>query len=267
MKRLTILCDNNTFIDHYVLGEPALSFFIETNQQKILFDFGYSDVYLKNAKTMGIDLNDVDVCVLSHRHNDHTGGMEYWKGKKVPLICHPDCIGKTVIEGLDVGCPLTIDEIQDKFDLKMTKEPIWITEDCCFLSEIPHTYDFEKRIVIGQKYENDWIEDDFVMEDSALVLKTNKGLWIITACSHAGICNIIHYAKQVANMDTIAGVIGGFHLLEQDERLFKTIETLKTFQIERLIPTHCVNLHSKIEMAKHLTIEEAGSGMMLEIEE
>ena len=265
MKKLTVLCDNNTKIDHYVYAEPALSFLIETDEKKILFDFGYSDVYVKNAEILGVDLDDVDICVLSHGHNDHTGGMVHWT-KKVSLICHPDCLHETVYEGLQIGCPLSESKIKEKFDLHLTKEPCWITENLCFLSEIPTLYDFEKRTVIGLKCCAGVWSDDLVMEDSALVLKTTEGLWILTGCSHAGICSITQYAKEVIGIDTIAGIIGGFHLLEKNEKLTKTIDVLKEMKVGRLIPMHCVNLVSKIEMAKSLEIEEAYSGMSIEFE-
>lgn len=266
MKKLTILCDNNTFIDQYLLGEPALSFLVETDEKKVLFDFGYSDVTFKNAETLGVNINQIDCAVLSHGHNDHTGGMKFWNGKRIPLICHPDCIGKTVYEQLDIGCPLSESELNEKFELRLTKQPHWITENLCFLGEIPTKFDFEKRIPIGKKLKDAW-EDDLVKEDSALALKTKQGLWVITGCSHAGICSIIEYAKEITGCDQIAGVIGGFHLLKKNEKLRKTIETLKNFKIHRLIPTHCVNLASKIEMAKCLEIEEAGAGLMIVFEE
>ena len=70
--KLTILCDNNTMIDQYYLGEPALSFYIEEGDQRLLFDTGYSDVFLRNAASLQIDLTQPMDIVLSHGHNDHT---------------------------------------------------------------------------------------------------------------------------------------------------------------------------------------------------
>lgn len=54
--KLVVLADNNTYIDQYYLAEPALSIYIENGDKKYLFDTGYSDVYLKNAAKLGIDL-------------------------------------------------------------------------------------------------------------------------------------------------------------------------------------------------------------------
>ena len=54
--KLTVLVDNNTYIDQYYLGEPGVSFYIESQNQKVLFDTGYSHIFKENAKKMGIDL-------------------------------------------------------------------------------------------------------------------------------------------------------------------------------------------------------------------
>ena len=62
--KLTILVDNNTFIDQYYFGEPAVSYYIEVDGKKILFDTGYSDIVLQNAKLMDIDLNEVESVIL-----------------------------------------------------------------------------------------------------------------------------------------------------------------------------------------------------------
>ena len=73
--KLTVLVDNNTFIDEYYFGEPGVSYYIEDGGAKILFDCGYSDVFMANAEKMGIDLGKVDTIVFSHGHNDHTRGF------------------------------------------------------------------------------------------------------------------------------------------------------------------------------------------------
>lgn len=73
--KLTVLMDNHTEIDVYHLGEPAVSYWLEADGKRFLFDTGYSDAFLKNAKAMGIDLTTADAILLSHGHNDHTGGL------------------------------------------------------------------------------------------------------------------------------------------------------------------------------------------------
>ena len=93
---LNILVDNNTFIDKYFLGEPALSYFIELNNKKFFFNTGYSDIFLTNASKMNISLANLDYIVLSHGHSDHTGGLKSLLHKynleKTKLIAYPQIL-------------------------------------------------------------------------------------------------------------------------------------------------------------------------------
>ena len=75
--KLTVLIDNNTYIDEYYIGEPALSYYIEDENERLLFDTGYSDAFIRNAQAMNIDLSAISTLILSHGHNDHTGGIKY----------------------------------------------------------------------------------------------------------------------------------------------------------------------------------------------
>ena len=54
--QLTVLVDNNTLIDRYYLGEPGVAYYLEDGDVRILFDVGYSDIFLRNAQALGIDL-------------------------------------------------------------------------------------------------------------------------------------------------------------------------------------------------------------------
>ncbi len=74
--KLHVLVDNNTLIDRYFHGEPGVSYFIEAEDKKVLFDVGYSDIFIRNAYKMGINLCQLDFVSLSHGHLDHTWGLE-----------------------------------------------------------------------------------------------------------------------------------------------------------------------------------------------
>ncbi len=79
-----------------------------------------------------------------------------------------------------------------------------------------------------------------MIDDSAIAIKSDRGLMIVAGCSHAGICNIIGYAKKVTGLDKVHAVIGGFHLKEVDEVTEKTLEYFRKEEIERIYPSHCV---------------------------
>jgi len=74
--QIIVLVDNNTIIDRYLLGEPGVSFFVRADGKSILFDAGYSDIFITNARKLGISLYDLDYTVISHGHIDHTWGLE-----------------------------------------------------------------------------------------------------------------------------------------------------------------------------------------------
>jgi 7,8-dihydropterin-6-yl-methyl-4-(beta-D-ribofuranosyl)aminobenzene 5'-phosphate synthase len=263
--KLKVLVDNNTFIDEYYLGEPAVSYYIEDEDTKILFDTGYSEAFLKNAKNMKIDLRKIDKIAISHGHNDHTGGIkalfENMESSEVQLVAHTECFEKKVCDQEFIESSMTKEELEKVCHLKLTKSPIKLSKNITFLGEIPESNDFEKRKAIGQCYQRGEMRDDMVKDDTAIVYKSEKGLFIVTGCSHSGICNIIEYAKVVCQEEKICGVIGGFHLFEVNEQLDKTIQYFKENSIALLYPCHCVSLRAKIEIGKNIPIQEVGVGL------
>ncbi len=267
--KLKVLVDNNTIIDEYYLGEPALSFYIEDEEQKILFDTGYSSIYLENAEEMGIDLSKVNKIVISHGHDDHTGGLPFFfktfDTNKIELITHPNCFEEKYSEKLYIGSPITKEIISKRLKLTLTPEPLQISKNITYLGEIPVTKEYEKRIPIGTRKDNDKIEPDYLLDDSAIVYKSPKGLFIITGCSHSGICNIIEHAKKVCNCNKVYGIIGGFHLFEDNSKLQETINYFKENKIEEIYPCHCVSLQCKIKMGNEINIKEVGVGTEIQI--
>lgn len=131
---VTILIDNDTLIDRYYVAEPALSILLEEGSKKILFDTGYSDVFLRNADRMDISLLNLDYVVLSHGHIDHTGGLGYLiqryteamievRSFQTPdLIAHPFCFYPRPLSRLpDIGSQISEDRAGLHFHLRFSE--------------------------------------------------------------------------------------------------------------------------------------------------
>nr|WP_321023022.1 MBL fold metallo-hydrolase [Clostridium neonatale] len=260
--KLKVLVDNNTYIDEYYLGEPAVSYYIEDEDVKLLLDVGYSDIFLKNASKMNIDLSELDSIIISHGHDDHTLGLKYYFNQNynddISLIAHPDAFYYKMYDDLKICSPYSKDEISEKCALILSRTPIKISKNITFLGEIPSSNTFEKRKIIGKTLINNKFVDDYVLDDSALVYKNDKGIYIITGCSHSGICNICEYAKNICNDDRIIGIIGGFHLFDLCEQAYKTIEYFKINNIKELYPCHCTSFSVKAEINKYIPVKEVG---------
>lgn len=272
--KLTVLMDNNTYIDQYFLGEPAFSVYIEDGAEKILFDTGYSDAFIRNAEEMQIDLAALTCIVLSHGHNDHTRGLTFLWDKydlqDVKLVAHPGVFSPKRYGGSDVGAPFTKEDcLSHGLQVIDGSKPVKITERLTFLGEIPRVTSFESKEPVGEC--TDTGVADFVLDDSALAYEGKDGVFIVTGCSHSGICNIVLQAlKCREKMDgihqTVSGIIGGFHLLKKNQQLTETIRFLEQHTKRRLYPCHCVSLVAKCEMMKTLPVAEVGVGLELEIE-
>lgn len=273
MLKIKVLVDNNTFIDRYFTGEPGFCLWLEEGGKKILFDTGYSGAFIQNANLMGIDLLKVDDVVLSHGHYDHTWGMTHLislrasrnaKNFKPNLTAHPYVLERKLSgrRGIDIGSMLSHEILDIYFNATYSKKPVRITDKIIWTGEIPRV--IEKDKAVGKRFVNGAFEDDYCCDDSALVYEARNGIVIMTGCSHAGICNVIDYARKITGQDKILDIIGGFHMLDMPKKaLNDAIDFMSKNPPCVMHPCHCTDLKAKIEMAKTLNIEETGVGLEL----
>ncbi|MBN1314822.1 MAG: MBL fold metallo-hydrolase [Anaerolineales bacterium] len=275
--KLTVLLDNNTLIDRYLLGEPGVSYLIEDGGTKVLLDVGYSDAFITNARKMGVNLLDVDVVVLSHSHNDHTWGLfpliqlyneavlEKLPHKKPTLVAHPALFASRKFNGQEIGSILTKSTLASFFNLQLSQAPIALTERLHFLGEIERSTPFECIKAVGTVIEDGIAKDDYVLEDTALAYQADDGLVIITGCSHSGICNIIEQAKKLFGDRPIRDIFGGLHLIKPPaEQLAGTLSYLEALEPAAVHACHCTDLRSKIALAGVVNLLEVGVGLVME---
>lgn len=241
-------------------SEHGLSFLIQEDDQKILFDTGASDLFQRNAQKMGINLTEVDQIVLSHGHWDHGNGLQYLDG--LPLLAHPGCFVKRYRKGTqnNLGLALSKQEIEARFELKTSREALKLSEHLYFLGEIPRRKNFE---ALGTKYVLEGGEEDFIMDDSGLAYISDKGLVIISGCAHSGICNMIEHATHVTGIQRVYAAVGGFHLSSINNQTQRTIEFIMDAGVQRVYPSHCTMSPALGQFHKQFGFHEVKAGATL----
>lgn len=274
--RLTVLVDNNTLIDRYLLAEPGLSLLLQVGEMQVLFDAGYSGIFLENAHKLRLDLTHLDVVALSHGHQDHTWGLEplirYFAELEIgklphrrpAVVAHPRTFASVSGDGFAEAGPLLSEgKLARHFELKLGTEPRWLGPDLVWLGEIPRRHAFEGTLTFGRK--DGEADDDLVPEDSALAYRSPEGLVVVTGCAHAGICNTIDRAREVCSEQRVADVIGGFHLQRPSAgQLDGTLAYFERLRPKAVHACHCTDLASKIALARVCNVQEVGVGLSLQ---
>ncbi|MBI9052666.1 MAG: MBL fold metallo-hydrolase [Bacteroidales bacterium] len=255
--RLSILTENTA--SGKFCAEHGLSYYIESDVN-ILFDTGHSDVFLQNAKKLNIDINQVDTVVLSHGHWDHGDGLRFISEKT--LICHPDAFKKRFRKNgnENIGLELSLDQLKEKFDIITSCKPCPISKNIIFLGEIPRLNSFESQTTAFTLENN---IEDFVIDDSGLVIKLDEEIVVISGCAHSGICNMIEYAKLITGINKIRAVIGGFHLKYNNQQTQATIKYLKSQDVAEIYPSHCTELDALAAFNEDFNIKQLKTGMIL----
>ncbi len=258
--KATVLCENCVYSNIGAMAEHGWSVFLETAQGNYLFDTGQGLALINNAHYFKKDLSAINGIILSHHHIDHTGGLLSAVNAAGPgpvkVYSHPHLFKESyMIRGGKVkyiGIPFNQPALESQgASFVYNREFSEIAPGMYLTGEVPRKNDFEvgdldQVIPSGGGYIQDPLPDD-----QSLIIKTDKGLFVVLGCSHAGIINILDYAKEKTGEERIHTVIGGTHLgpASQEQRE-KSIEALKGFHIEKLGVSHCTGDIAAMRLAQ-----------------
>ncbi|WP_320052242.1 MBL fold metallo-hydrolase [uncultured Acetobacteroides sp.] len=240
--KVTTLVENLTYKSG-LLAEHGLSFYIETANRKILFDTGQSDVFVRNALAMGIDLTEVDAVVISHGHYDHAGGLNTFLrlNQKAKVYLKRAALfdkysGTSRYVGAAADACLASGRLVFVDDLQELDQGLFIIPQTPIVN--PADTHFKGFLV---KKETLFEEDTFV-DELFLVADSVDGISIISSCSHRGITNMVEAAIS-AFKKKIKAVVGGFHLLGcTPEQLEATICYFEQLAPKSLGICHCTGI-------------------------
>jgi len=257
--QITTLSENTAGMGGF-LGEWGLSILVETEGLNLLLDCGQSISAVYNADILGIDLSKIDKVILSHGHYDHTGGLHpvlRRMRKRIDIIAHPDIWAAKYARRRGqadryIGIPYQREELESLGAcFKLMTEPTTITDGIITSGEIPMVTDFEEIAPNLQVKGAGGFQPDQLLDDQALIMKTEAGLIVILGCAHRGIINTIYHAQQLTGVKKVHTVLGGCHLINApEERVRLTVNALKELGVERLGVSHCTGLPAASTMAQ-----------------
>lgn len=253
MLQITAIMDNKQSENKALVYEHGLSFLVEKDGKRFLFDCGAGEHVCTNAHRLGKDMKNLDAVIISHSHYDHAAGYRdlveqgmggrvlytgagFFEAKYAEMgVCYTD-----LSAGFDEGF-LKEHGIEHHVNEGVTQllPGVWLVGD------FPRGYPDETiperfvKLVRGDGGNGMALVPDRFEDEICLALETEKGLVVLVGCSHPGILNMIRKVHEALQMSVYA-VFGGTHLVEADEkRIEKTAAELKAMGLRILGFSHC----------------------------
>lgn len=268
--RMRMISGENICCAHHGLS-LLLCAHIGEEKHTLLFDAGPEGAtFLRNVRILGVEFAEVGTVVLSHGHWDHAGGLVAAIGAAaqarpvagVDCYVHPGMFAQRATPRPS-GELLMHEPVPDPQALAAagarvvnTREAQLVSGGAFYVSgEIPRLTSYEmglpgqmRRSADGQS----WEPDPLLMDERFISVHVkDKGQFVFSACSHAGLINVLNHAKAVFPEVPLYGVMGGLHLSGSTEKIIpQTIEDLKSFDLKFLAPGHCTGWRAMSAMAR-----------------
>jgi 7,8-dihydropterin-6-yl-methyl-4-(beta-D-ribofuranosyl)aminobenzene 5'-phosphate synthase len=240
-------------------------------RRSVLFDSGPEEyAFERNSTRLGLDLSAVESVVLSHGHWDHGGGMlkaldliRARNGNRpIPYYAHPEMF-RSRASKLPNGQLLPtknvpgVETLTDRgAQVVNTRTAQTFLDGMFYLSaEIPRVTPFEKGLPGHyQRTENglDWTPDPWLIDERFLLANVRgKGLLVFTACSHAGVINVLTHARACFPDVPLYAVAGGLHLSGPNEPIIpESVAAMEDFGLSVIAVGHCTGWRATTELVK-----------------
>jgi 7,8-dihydropterin-6-yl-methyl-4-(beta-D-ribofuranosyl)aminobenzene 5'-phosphate synthase len=269
-SRITILYD--AFGDRAGLTRDwGFAALVEYDGKRILFDTGNNaDVFAQNVRALGIDLKTIDFVVISHRHGDHTAGLNYVLSVNPGVKIYAPREGFGVFGAALPGTFYRTDSILPSrmryFDgrppAELTFGTPWPTAHFVWVDSVTPVAPGVSIIpTVSQK------PGTLELRELSLALRTPNGLILLVGCSHPGIETIVEASTRVA--DHVHLILGGLHLVTTpDAEIERVVTALRDrWHVDRIAPGHCTGepAFAALQRAFGMQYAYAGLGSTIEV--
>lgn len=256
VKNLRVTVLSTMLAEGKALGEWGFAALVEADGRRILFDTGrFPGTVLQNARELGVDLSGVTDVILSHHHNDHTGGLMTLRrefSKQNPAALSRTHVG----QGIFWSRPRPSGEGNPVVSFRAEYEasggsfvehsgPVELWPGVWLTGPVPRTYPEQNWSGNAQVQSPQGLVRDTLPEDQSLVINTEQGLVVVAGCGHAGIINTLEFARKQVRSAPVHAAIGGFHLYDAEEKeLSWTGSKLREMKLGHLLGAHCTGIES-----------------------
>jgi 7,8-dihydropterin-6-yl-methyl-4-(beta-D-ribofuranosyl)aminobenzene 5'-phosphate synthase len=240
-----------------LIAEHGLAYWLEWDGRRILFDTGQGAALKSNLRRMELRPDLLDTVVLSHGHFDHTAGLTdaLERDQPVEVMLHPDALGKKFAKNRDgssveIGMPFPARKALHKptVELRMEEGPTRIADGLMTTGKVPLVNDFERpssRFFMDEECST----PDHLPDDQSIFFEGDEGTVVLLGCAHSGVINTLQYVSELTDERPIQAVMGGMHLVDaSQDRIHRTIEELRRFDLKLLAPAHCTGMPATVAM-------------------
>lgn len=234
-------------------------------QHSILYDAGFSrDTALHNLDVLGVKVGDLRAIALSHGHGDHHGGLSGMVSRVgrrgLPLVLHPDAwLERKIVlpDGVEIPAPPPSHMDLDREGVQVIEErgPTLLIDDCVLVTgQVERQTDFEPGFPVQyRRTTKGWEPDYMVWDDQGVLVRIkDKGLVVMSSCSHSGVVNVLLNARRITGVDRIHAFVGGCHLSGaiMEPVVPRTLEEMRNLSIDHIVPGHCTGWKATHALAR-----------------